>query len=247
MYKFSGDNAKLKHLKPYLPEYLAYLHNFDKPKLATFSKLSGHYCPFAVDCLSKAIKTPEGMRIQDGPKTLFRCFSASQEVLYPRVYAQRKHNSELTKGKNVQELTSLIHSSLPDANVFRIHVGGDFSNQHDFDAWLNTALANPKLLFYAYTKSLPYWLKRRTDVPANFVLTASYGGRRDDLIKPNRLRSAIVVEDATKTKLPIDHDDHYACNPKHKRNFALLLHGVQGKNMNKPNYGYNKKQGGRIL
>lgn len=240
MYKFSGDNAKLKHLKPYLPHFLAYIGNYDTPKLYTFSKLSGHFCPYAKLCMSKAVETSEGMRVQDGSYTLFRCFSASQEVLYPPVYAQRKHNSELTKGKSYTELIELIAASLPiDGNVFRIHIGGDFINQADFDAWLKTAEDNGNKLFYAYTKSLPFWVKRLSDIPTNLVLTASYGGFKDDLISKHGLRFANVVNTANDTKLPIDHDDSIAANPMFRRSFSLLLHGVQPKNRPKATYGYS--------
>lgn len=240
MYKFGRDNAKLKNLLPYLPKYLKYIGNNDRPRLFTFSKLSGHNCPYAKDCLSKAIETPEGMKIQDGPDTLFRCFSASQEVLYPPVYNARKHNSDLTKGKNTTQLRELIAASLPDGNVFRIHVGGDFMNQYDFDAWMYTAIDNPRILFYAYTKSLPFWVRRMDMVPRNFVLTASYGGRKDELIKEYGLRYCNVVETAADTKLPIDHDDSLAANPKTKEPFSLLLHGVQPKGRKRPKYGYKR-------
>lgn len=240
MYKFSGDNAKLKHLKPYLRNFLAFIGNYDAPKLYTFSKLSGHFCPYAKLCMSKAVETSNGMRIQDGPHTQFRCFSASQEVLYPAVYKQRKYNSDLTKGKNVQQLTELISSSLPeDGNVFRIHIGGDFVNQDDFDAWLNTAINNPNKLFYAYTKSLPFWVKRLRDIPTNFVLTASYGGFKDDLISKHGLRFANVVNHPQDTNLPIDHDDSLAANPMYRRSFSLLLHGIQPKNKPRTSYGYS--------
>lgn len=239
-YKFGRENAKLQNLLPYLPKFLKYIGNKDRPELFTFSKLSGHFCPYAKECLSKAVETADGMKIQDGPDTKFRCFSASQEVLFPNVYNARKHNSELTKGKNSAQLKKLIAASLPDGNVFRLHIGGDFINQHDFDAWMDTADTNPRLLFYAYTKSLPFWVKRLKSIPVNFVLTASYGGRKDELIKNHSLRYCTVVETAKDTSLPIDHNDSLAANPKHRKPFALLLHGTQPKGKKRPEYGYSR-------
>jgi hypothetical protein len=240
LYKFGRDNAKLKNLLPFLPKYLKYIGNYDSPKLFTFSKLSGHNCPYANDCLSKAIETPTGMKIQDGPNTKFRCFSASQEVLFPNVYAARKHNSDLTKGKKTEDLRTLIRQSLPDGNVFRIHVGGDFMNRFDFDAWMHTAIDNPRILFYAYTKSLPFWVKHLGSIPANFVLTASYGGLKDELIDQYKLRYANVVNSPADTKLPIDHNDSLAANPQHRKSFSLLLHGTQPKGVKRPKYGYKR-------
>lgn len=243
MLKFGSDNAKLRRLKPYLRSFLSHLGNTEPAKLYTFSKLSGHNCPFAKSCLSKAVQTPEGMRIQDGPHTEFRCFSTSQEVLFPNVYASRKHNTDLTKGKKVGELAELIRASLPvDGNVFRIHIGGDFINQHDFDAWLRIAELNPRSLFYAYTKSLPFWVARLRDIPRNFVLTASYGGWKDNLIAEYGLRFANVVREAKDTNLPIDHDDSLAANPMYRRSFSLLLHGTQPTGFKPAVYSYSRNK-----
>ena len=57
------------------------------------------------------------------------------------------------------------------------------------------AKAHPDRLFYAYTKSLKYWNQfadMLTDVD-NFVLTASRGGRDDDMIDRDNLRESVVV------------------------------------------------------
>ena len=53
----------------------------------SFDLLSGVTCPFAQDCHSKVVVRADGSRsIQDGKRTLFRCFSASQEVAYTNVF-----------------------------------------------------------------------------------------------------------------------------------------------------------------
>ena len=65
------------------------------------------------------------------------------------------------------------------------------------------------------------------------VLTASYGGYQDDLIKKHNLRYVKVIYsqyEARKLHLPIDHDDTHAANPDNrKQSFALLIHGIQPK------------------
>jgi hypothetical protein len=84
------------------------------------------------------------------------------------------------------------------------------------------------ILFYAYTKSIPYWIKYRRIIPDNFVLTASYGGVYDNLIRKHRLRCCRVVnsvKEAWQRNLPIDHDDSHAATPT--SSFALLIHGTQ--------------------
>jgi hypothetical protein len=117
------------------------------------------------------------------------------------------------------------------ARYIRIHVGGDFFNQIYFDAWIETAKRNPGIIFYAYTKSLNFWVARLNDIPDNFRLTASRGGRWDHLIEPNNLRTAEVVfteAEANIRGLEIDHDDSHAYGDDPK-SFALLIHGVQRK------------------
>lgn len=209
--KFSQGNAKLGK------------------NIFTFSLPSGFACPHALDCLSKAHKTTG--KITDGKATQFRCFSASQEALYPSVRAQRWHNFDSLRGLAVDEMYGLIFLSIPSkANMVRIHVGGDFFSQDYFDAWLAVAEQMPEVTFYAYTKSLPYWVSRIHDIPSNLILTASRGGRRDDMIETYKLREARVVfsvEEAESLGLEIDHDDSHAYN--HGPSFALLIHGTQPK------------------
>lgn len=209
--KFSQGNAKLGK------------------NIFTFSLPSGFACPHALDCLSKAHK--ETGKITDGKATQFRCFSASQEALYPTVRKQRWHNFDILKGLTVDQMESLIFLSIPSkANMVRIHVGGDFFSQAYFDAWMNVARDSPDIIFYAYTKSLPYWVSRIHEIPKNFILTASRGGRKDEMIKIYKLREAVVVfsvEEAESLGLEIDHDDSHAFT--HGPSFALLIHGTQPK------------------
>ena len=229
MLKFSPANAKLKALAndPELAEYLK-----GKRKVYSLDLLSGFSCPFAEKCLSK-VHTIDGKRkLKDGPKTEFRCFSASQEATFTNVYKSRKHNFDLLKGKSYESILRELSESMPkNLGICRIHVAGDFFSQDYFDAWCDLARANPDRLFYAYTKSLNYWLAG--DVPENLILTASRGGRLDNLIDSEKLRESVVVfseDQAEGMNLEIDHDDSHAAKPSSKnQSFALLIHGIQPK------------------
>ncbi len=147
----------------------------------------------------------------------------------PNVRNLAWHNFEALKGLSSEQMQGLIFLSIPSkASIVRIHVAGDFFSQAYFDAWLAVAKNNPDVLFYAYTKSLPYWVKRIGEIPPNFVLTASRGGRKDGLIDQHGLREARVVfsvAEAESLGYEIDHDDSNAM--KAGPSFALLLHGVQ--------------------
>mgnify|MGYP003132011014 FL=1 len=195
----------------------------------SLSLLSGHSCPFALDCLAKVDLTT--FKIIDGKDAEFRCFSATAEAAFPSVRRQRQHNfDELRNCDTVEEMVELLTMSIrPSYAPFRIHVGGEFFNQKYFDAWIEYAKRNPQRIFYAYTKSLPYWVARIDSIPANLSLTASRGGRMDHLIDEYGLKEAVVVfseEEAAEKNLEIDHDDSLAIE-NNGQSFALLLHGTQ--------------------
>jgi hypothetical protein len=197
-------------------------------EIYTFSLPSGWTCPFAEQCLAKVNRG--GGQLVDGKNAVFRCFSASQENLFSNVRISRWHNFDLLVA--VKDcMYELIDMSLSrKATKVRIHVAGDFYSQEYFDAWLRVAKERPNCIFYAYTKSLVYWVNRLNEIPANFRLTASYGGKHDHLIKQYNLRSAIVVyseQEAIDMGLDIDHDDSHAYGTG--GDFALLIHGKQPK------------------
>ena len=231
MLKFSKANAKTQALAndAELAEHLQ-----GNRKIYSLDLLSGWSCPHAKDCLSKAIVQDNGKRkIKDGRHTKFRCFSASQEVQYTNVYNSRKHNFDMLRKLSCGEMVDIIKQSLPtNAGIVRIHVAGDFFSQQYMEAWYTVALLNPKILFYAYTKSLRFWLSvNEFPILHNFVLTASYGGRDDHMIDQFNLRSAKVVfseAEAAELGLEIDHDDSHAAKPSLRdKSFALLIHGTQ--------------------
>lgn len=197
-------------------------------EIYTFSLPSGWTCPFAEQCLAKVNRG--GGHLVDGKNAIFRCFSASQENLYPNVRISRWHNFDLLVAAKdcIYELIDISLSR--KAKKVRIHVAGDFYSQEYFDAWLRVAIERPDCIFYAYTKSLVYWVNRLDRIPANFRLTASYGGKHDYLIGMHALRSAVVVyseQEAIDMGLDIDHDDSHAYGTG--GDFALLIHGKQPK------------------
>ncbi len=224
---FAKPNEKLKLLTPIVGG-----------PVWSFSLLSGIHCPYAKECKSMVVESLDGkLHIQDGPDTQWRCFSASQEVLFPSVYKSRKHNADTIlplAAVNPAAAADLICENLPKKYAaIRIHVGGDFSTLNYFRAWSIVAARIPDKYFYAYTKSLPFWVKDLASIPKNFILTASYGGHKDSLIAKHNLRYAKVVlsvAEAEQLGLEIDHNDYHALNPlTQDKSFALLIHGPQPK------------------
>jgi hypothetical protein len=194
----------------------------------TFSLPSGYTCPFAKDCLAKVNRLTG--KLTDGPHTQFRCFSASQEALFPSVRKSRWDNFEKVKNaiKN-NTLVDLILNSIPKkATIIRVHVAGDYYNQVYFNAWMEVAKRLPSVTFYAYTKSIGYWVNQLGNIPSNFKLNASYGGKQDNLIEQYNLKYAKVVFSVEQAgNLKIDHDDTSAY--MRDESFCLLIHNTQPK------------------
>tara|TARA_B100001123_G_scaffold222269_1_gene250382 strand:+ start:1741 stop:2640 length:900 start_codon:yes stop_codon:yes gene_type:complete len=264
--RFSSANTKLAKMakNPEVVEHIREkLAKIDCPQswhkraihtfIYSFDLLSGYSCPGAKDCLSRAIVDEQGKRsIQDGNHTRFRCFSASQETQYNGVFAKRAQNfatlravEQSARGKGKREaIAARIQAALPDdALVVRIHVSGDFFSQAYWLAWLQVARDNPHRTFYCYTKQLKLWTGS-DHIPRNLILTASRGGRWDNLIAIHNLREARVILSENdenrfnrfrfanspeyRTTLPIDTDDSHAMLPGRKReSFCLLIHGTQ--------------------
>ena len=216
---FGEPNAKLKKMLKEL-----------SLKLKTFTLPAGHTCPGAKDCLSRANRKTG--KIQDGPDTEFRCFAASAEATYPSLRNMVWRNFELIKAtlkNSVDACADLICESLPKKfDIMRVHVGGDYFNVKYLQAWIEVAKRNPDKIFYSYSKSLHFF--KQFALTENLVLTASRGGKYDDMIDLHGWKEALVVyseQEAIDKGLEIDHDDTHAAFGKD--NFALLIHGTQPK------------------
>ena len=212
-----------------------------------FSLPAGKTCPGASLCHSFVSINKDNKRvIQDGVNTEFRCYAASQEVMYTALYQKRKYNLDLLIDslnfkKNTLNAVDLINKSLSkyltkSIKKVRIHDSGDFFSGEYLRAWLAVARLNPNIQFYCYSKSLNLF-GTNVSIPNNFYLTASMGGKYDYLIHKGYFkRYAIVVNSVIEAETlgilhrnkpyKIDIDDS-SCFKDDA--FALLLHGVQPK------------------
>jgi hypothetical protein len=222
--KFSTGNAKLS-------------------KRLIFSLPAGHSCPWAGSCRTYASRadgtiidhpTPGNSVIPE-----FRCFAAMAEVR-PNVRNARWYNWDLIRstlykeeGEQLDDLIQLIDTSMTVQKplpLVRVHESGDFWTDNYFRAWMAVAANRPKQIFYAYTKALTLWYNYRGEIPDNFKLTASYGGRLDDMITQfpdvftRYSRVVYTQKEADDLGLSVDHDDSYCLGDEP---FALLVHGSQ--------------------
>ena len=217
--KFKDANGKLKKMAKKLGV-----------KLKTFTLPAGYTCGGAKDCLAYADRKTG--KVKDGKDTQFRCFMASLEAVFPSLREMVWENLRLIRNElnnGYMQCADLICESLPKKfDVMRVHVGGDYFSLEYLKAWIEVAKRNPDKVFYSYSKSLH--LFKQFALPENLVLTASRGGKYDELIDLHAWKEAVVVyseKEAADKGLEIDHDDtHAAFGNDH---FALLIHGTQPK------------------
>ncbi len=217
MFKFSKGNDKLDN------------------QTLIFNLPAGTTCPGANICLSMVRIDQDGNRkIWDGPHTEFRCFAASSEVQYTKVYEARQHNLKLVRqhlaeGNLAGELNNSLQNNLTKSiTKVRIHESGDFFSAEYLMAWLLVAYANPAIKFYCYSKNLPLFVDIM--LPHNFYFTASYGGKYDHMIDeglfPRYAKVFMTEADAIAEGFKVDVKDRscFEDGP-----FALLVHGTQPK------------------
>ena len=171
---------------------------------------SGFTCPFAMECL---VKVDRHTGKFDNKSKAYRCYSAMQER-FPAVRNHRWANFDFLRDGGKPEIPK-------KAEAVRIHMSGDFYSQDYFDMCLDICNENPKIEFWAYTKSLKYWVKRINEIPDNLILTASKGGRNDNLIDEYKLKNVEIIKTKEDAKgKPIDTCDDQARIPN--VNFCLL-------------------------
>ena len=166
-----------------------------------FNLPTGWTCPFANECLVRVDKDTGKF---ENKSHAYKCYAANAER-FPSVRKYRWENFEgAMRGDTIDVPIK--------AKSVRIHASGDFFNQEYFDLWLDTARRHQDVEFWAYTKSLKYWVNRLCDIPENMTLTASYGGRNDGLIEAYGLKNVRVYKSADDVpkERPIDTNDDFA-------------------------------------
>lgn len=233
----SGKESENRGILKVSPKAKHPIHNF-----SSFNLPAGTACPFAkrckawvepVDPNAPPVYNDDGsvkkFKVVKGKDNEFTCYAAESEARYPSVYAQRKYNYDKLKGmKSVDEMADFIYSSLIHHNVqkhktFRIHDSGDFFNQMYFDAWIEVAKRLPDTVFYGYTTSIPYLVKRKNDMPDNFRIVASKHPENEHDVEKHGLHYSQVVhtvEEGEKKNLPFLSET--AAYDGKKRNFAIL-------------------------
>lgn len=105
------------------------------------------------------------------------CFGSTGTFKAPTVYNFTELSYRASKRgtfikRMIKEITKHIEER--GMKILRIHSVGDFYSQEYYDKWMEIARAIPEVLFYAYTKSLPFvdW----DNLPENVRIIQSVGG-----------------------------------------------------------------------
>ena len=124
----------------------------------------------------------------------------------------------------VDMLDQAVKSMSKRVAVVRLHDSGDFFKTWYVKAWLEVIKRHPDILFYAYTKSFPMF--KGLDIPSNFRVTYSFGGKFDSQIDgPNSRIFATLDERIAAGYVDGNDSDMPAILGEH--NIGLVYHGIK--------------------
>ena len=159
------------------------------------------------------------------------CYATVGAFRFPVVEKFMERSFKLAKSDQfVEEISEEIqyYHDKGKLDILRLHSSGDFFNQEYFDRWLEIVSAFPNIIFYAYTKSLPYI---RWDVlPDNFIIIQSFGGRLDDKIDLNKKHAKVFPTKEALIKagyIDGSKSDCVAIDPD-VIHIGLVAHGAKG-------------------
>ena len=173
------QNTKMKKTSK---ENNAKIFNFSIPAYKTESgKVT---CPFAKECIKYCYA-------QKGNYTRFPIVKQLMEKKYETT---KKDNFILLMNEEIEK---------KKATHIRIHDSGDFYSVKYLQKWIDIATQNPDIIFYAYTKSIPFFKgakggKPTIRRPKNLKIILSEGSKRDILINNAKDRHARIFKDVTK-------------------------------------------------
>jgi hypothetical protein len=137
-------------------------------------------CPFAKDCVKY-------------------CYAQKGNYRFPSVKKGLNKRYELSK-KN--EFITIMNANilLERPTHVRIHDSGDFYSIDYLNKWVQIANDNKDVIFYAYTKSIPFFKpSKKSDtsflLPKNLKIIFSEGSKKDNLINTSKDRHSRIFKD----------------------------------------------------
>ncbi len=158
----------------------ASFRGFNIPRLS--SETGQRTCPYAGSCADI-------------------CYAGQGRRNFSAAKAARERNLTKINAMSSRELTEKLVEDIVRMRALthiRIHDSGDFFSRAYYRAWVRAAEALPDIIFYAYTKSIPFidWDSH----PKNFRVVQSVSGRRDKDIDMSRPHARIFATDADRKR-----------------------------------------------
>ena len=229
MLKISDGNSKLRKtsgkVKAHLAEHGSLAGFTPRPKayrVVSFNLPAGGYevdnksyitCPGADACLAL-------------------CYARQGTFLFKGSKRVRIDNHQLLLTTHVthglQGVVDILDEAVKSVSrtvaVIRLHDSGDFFKKWYVEAWVEVIKRHPNILFYAYTKSFPMF--KGIDLPSNFRVTYSFGGKWDNKIDGPNSRIFPTLDDRIKAGY-VDGNDSDMPAILGERNIGLVYHGVK--------------------
>tara|TARA_R100000655_G_scaffold51509_2_gene89268 strand:+ start:1459 stop:2181 length:723 start_codon:yes stop_codon:yes gene_type:complete len=229
MLKISDGNSKLRKtggkVKAHLAEHGSLAGFVPRPKayrVVSFNLPAGGYevdnksyitCPGADACLAL-------------------CYARQGTFLFKGSKRVRIDNHQLlltthaTHGLQgvIDILDEAVKKVTKTVAVIRLHDSGDFFKKWYVEAWVEVIKRHPNILFYAYTKSFPMF--KGIDLPSNFRVTYSFGGKWDNKIDGPNSRIFPTLDDRIKAGY-VDGNDSDMPAILGEHNIGLVYHGVK--------------------
>ena len=229
MLKISDGNSKLRKtsgkVKTHLAEHGSLAGFTPRPKayrVVSFNLPAGGYevdnksyitCPGADACLAL-------------------CYARQGTFLFKGSKRVRIDNHQLLLTTHVTHglqgvidiLDEAVKSVSKTVAVIRLHDSGDFFKKWYVEAWVEVIKRHPNILFYAYTKSFPMF--KGIDLPSNFRVTYSFGGKWDNKIDGPNSRIFPTLDDRIKAGY-VDGNDSDMPAILGEHNIGLVYHGVK--------------------
>ena len=140
-------------------------------------------CPFAKGCLGAD----------------YKCYAQKGAYAWPKVKQAYNNRYLLTKQDN---FVNLMNESIQKkkVDILRLHDSGDFYSVAYLNKWVEIANANKDVIFYAYTKSIPFFKpSKKSDtsflLPKNLKIIFSEGSKKDNLINTSKDRHSRIFKD----------------------------------------------------
>lgn len=178
-------------------------------------------CPFAGECATG-------------------CYAQQGAYRWTNVSKKHHQNLTLTKAPNFRRK---IHMEINELQikakragkqlVIRIHDSGDFYSLRYLEDWLITMDRLPDVIFYAYTKAIPLFrsIIHSRDIPSNFTVIYSEGGKFDRMIDRSRHRHSRVFSsiDELKKSGYVDTTENDLNAIGVNKKIGLVYHGAKSK------------------